>query len=89
LQVFTISEFVAVTPSGARVSLGVRQVEDGWIVFSGETALIKCSDSASATTYTQKIIDCFEDASLATAGDTSIVDAEIVEPDEIIPPGKN
>jgi len=67
MQVFTTNEVVATTITGARVSLGVRQLEDSWIVFSGETVLSQFSDGDSASAYAQGIVSAFEDSSNAMA----------------------
>jgi len=84
MQVFTTNEIVATTSAGARISLGVRQLEDGWIVFSGETVLSKFADADSADAYAQAIITAFEDKTNA------VTDApEVVVPDEVTPPENN
>jgi hypothetical protein len=76
MQVFTTNEVVATTITGARVSLGVRQLEDGWIVFSGETVLSQFADGDSASEYAQGIVSAFEDSTNA------IVPAVIESPEE-------
>lgn len=65
MQVFTTNEVVATTVTGARVSLGVRQLENGWIVFSGETVLSQFADVDSASAYAQGIVTAFENSTNA------------------------
>ena len=83
-----INEFIATTSTGATITLGIKNVENYWIAFSGEQVLAQFINADDAHAYAHRIIYQIEDCQNAVVPNVAVIEEQVVQPAKKTPAKK-